>query len=288
MVYSFFRVENDMTGTYNRIPKNWTLIFFFAVALAVHVAILGLPVKTGGPSRLQQIMSVRLIPSKTFTAPVSHGKPTVTSQPEAPLYERSKQPSRPVASAKPHRVPKTRVPPETQKRKTQVKQPKQVTASASLEDHTGSDQPNENQPPVDKPSLQPGTDRSDVSASDAMDSFETASIADAVKNGGADGRESLENNQGTVTYARPRYKHNPPPRYPRIAKRRGYEGRTVLQVEVFETGEVGTIVISQSSGFDVLDQAALKSVKHWTFVPGTENGKPVRQWVAVPVRFDLK
>ena len=91
-----------------------------------------------------------------------------------------------------------------------------------------------------------------------------------------------------TTYAKPEYKENAPPDYPRMAMRRGYEGRTRLNVQVLDTGRVGRIEIAASSGFDILDDAALKAVKHWRFVPGTVNGKRSTQWVIVPVRFDLQ
>jgi len=94
--------------------------------------------------------------------------------------------------------------------------------------------------------------------------------------------------QEGVVSARPRYEENPPPPYPRVARRRGYEGGTLLRVEVLETGNVGGIEIATSSGFDVLDEAAVRAVKDWHFVPATKNGKRVRQWVVVPIRFSLK
>lgn len=94
--------------------------------------------------------------------------------------------------------------------------------------------------------------------------------------------------EGIITYATPKYKENPRPHYPNIARRRGYEGRTLLRVEVLENGRVGRIEIATSSGFDVLDRGALASVRDWTFVPGTENGKNMRQWVMVPVKFSLR
>lgn len=91
-----------------------------------------------------------------------------------------------------------------------------------------------------------------------------------------------------IVYARPRYKENPPPHYPEIARRRGYEGVTLLRVEVLENGKVARAKIEASSGYAVLDKAALKSVKAWTFVPGSRGGKNMRQWVKVPVRFVLE
>ena len=94
--------------------------------------------------------------------------------------------------------------------------------------------------------------------------------------------------EGMITYATPKYKENPGPHYPNVARKRGYEGRTLLRVEVLASGKVGRIRIATSSGFDVLDQAALASVRDWTFVPGTQNGKNTKQWVMVPIKFSLR
>ena len=97
-----------------------------------------------------------------------------------------------------------------------------------------------------------------------------------------------ESGQGGIVYARPKYKENPLPHYPKVAKRRGYEGRTLLMVKVLENGRPGEIEIKESSGFKVLDTAALHSVRGWTFVPGTINGEKTQQWIKVPIRFVLK
>ena len=91
-----------------------------------------------------------------------------------------------------------------------------------------------------------------------------------------------------IVYARPKYKENPLPHYPKVARRRGYEGQALLRVEVLESGRVGQIKVMTSSGYEVLDKAALKSVKGWIFVPGTKSGMKIDQWVMVPVRFSLK
>lgn len=97
-----------------------------------------------------------------------------------------------------------------------------------------------------------------------------------------------EPRKSVITYARPEYKKNPSPSYPGIARRRGYQGRTNLKVEVMKSGRVGRIKVATSSGFDVLDKAALEAVKGWRFIPGTRNGNRARQWVVVPVRFRLQ
>lgn len=94
--------------------------------------------------------------------------------------------------------------------------------------------------------------------------------------------------KANIVYARPMYKENPAPHYPEVARRRGYEGKTLLKVKVLENGKAGEIEIVESSGFKVLDTAALRSVRGWTFVPGTINGKRTEQWIRVPIRFVLK
>jgi len=104
---------------------------------------------------------------------------------------------------------------------------------------------------------------------------------------GSTGGSRNELGPGATTYAMPEYEKNRPPDYPRLARRRGYEGQTRLNVEVLKTGKVGRIEIAASSGFDLLDEAALDAVKGWRFVPGTRDGERISQWVVVPVRFRL-
>jgi protein TonB len=88
--------------------------------------------------------------------------------------------------------------------------------------------------------------------------------------------------------ARPDYGINPKPPYPLIARRIGAQGVVVLRVFVHLDGTVGDVSVSQSSGFTVLDESALKTVReHWRFLPARLNGHPVESWVEVPIRFVL-
>jgi len=81
--------------------------------------------------------------------------------------------------------------------------------------------------------------------------------------------------------------HNNPPRYPHAARRRGLEGRVVLHVEVLAAGSCGHIELLQSSGHEILDEAAIKAVKHWRFVPARHLGFAVSSWLNIPIRFEL-
>jgi protein TonB len=86
----------------------------------------------------------------------------------------------------------------------------------------------------------------------------------------------------------PLLEENPPPVYPRSARRRGYQGSVVLKVLVGANGSVEEAQIDQSCGYDILDRTALSAVRGWQFRPGVRDGKKIKMWVKVPVRFKLK
>lgn len=88
--------------------------------------------------------------------------------------------------------------------------------------------------------------------------------------------------------ARPIYRSNPSPKYPRVARIRGYQGNVLLNVLVNKEGKVHDLKIFKSSGYPLLDKAAISSVKHWLFEPGMMGNEKVDMWVRVPIRFELK
>jgi protein TonB len=100
--------------------------------------------------------------------------------------------------------------------------------------------------------------------------------------------ESNPDRSGDSVLAIPRHEGNPKPPYPAIARRRGYEGTVRLKVEVLASGKVEKIWIKESSGYEILDRSALKTVKDWSFIPARFGGIPVKSTVIVPVTFQLK
>ena len=92
----------------------------------------------------------------------------------------------------------------------------------------------------------------------------------------------------TMIEARPLYRINPPPKYPAMARRRGYTGQVVLDVLVGQNGSVVELRVFTSSGYDILDNAAVAAVKTWLFEPGLKGSKKAEMWVRVPIRFELK
>jgi protein TonB len=87
--------------------------------------------------------------------------------------------------------------------------------------------------------------------------------------------------------ARPIYRKNPSPQYPGLARRRGYQGTVVLEVLVDERGRVGGLRVFTSSGYAILDRAAVAAVENWLFEPGIREGEEVAMWVKIPIRFEL-
>lgn len=84
------------------------------------------------------------------------------------------------------------------------------------------------------------------------------------------------------------YLNNPPPSYPMTARRMGWQGKVVLNVEVLASGLPGQIKVHQSSGHDVLDSAAMRAVSGWRFVAARQGGQAVTKWFLVPIPFILK
>ena len=88
--------------------------------------------------------------------------------------------------------------------------------------------------------------------------------------------------------ARPRHRDNPPPKYPEAARRNGEQGVVLIRVLVDAEGRPGQVSLKQSSGFPLLDAAALEAVRQWTFEPARAGGLPVASRVDLPVRFALR
>ncbi|MFH1029103.1 MAG: energy transducer TonB, partial [Pseudomonadota bacterium] len=72
--------------------------------------------------------------------------------------------------------------------------------------------------------------------------------------------------------------------YPRIARRMGWSGRVVLAFVVAEDGSVRSIQVRESSGYSVLDNSAMETVKRVAPFPRP----PVAAEIVMPVQFQLQ
>lgn len=62
----------------------------------------------------------------------------------------------------------------------------------------------------------------------------------------------------------------------------------MLKVKVTALGRVESISVKQTSGVDVLDEAAIKAVRGWDFEPARIGSKAVDSEVDVPFNFTLR
>lgn len=86
----------------------------------------------------------------------------------------------------------------------------------------------------------------------------------------------------------PRLLHAPAPEYPRSSRRRGEEGEVVCRIAVALDGGVESVALERSSGFPLLDSAALRALSAWRFEPAQRAGRPVAGALSHRVVFELR
>jgi protein TonB len=84
------------------------------------------------------------------------------------------------------------------------------------------------------------------------------------------------------------YLNNPAPIYPEVAMDMGWEGKVLMKVHVLASGKPDNVSVIKSSGREVLDDEAVRTVKQWTFVPAMRGTTPIDGWVTVPISFNLQ
>jgi len=83
------------------------------------------------------------------------------------------------------------------------------------------------------------------------------------------------------------YLNNPAPSYPPAAQRQRLQGKVILKIHVLASGQPDNVTVAKSSGYDILDDAAVKAVTGWVFDPAKRGQTAVDGWVNVPINFKL-
>lgn len=80
------------------------------------------------------------------------------------------------------------------------------------------------------------------------------------------------------------------PDYPEQARQSGWEGTVVLSIQILPNGRPGNVSVYRSSGYDVLDDAAVAAVRQWRFIPAKErdSGQSIACHTTMPVVFKLR
>jgi len=92
---------------------------------------------------------------------------------------------------------------------------------------------------------------------------------------------------GALNENSPDYLRNPAPVYPLFAREKGWEGLVLLRAIIGKAGNVEELSVEQSSGYSILDQSALKTVKTWQFKPAQLAQFKFSSTIKIPVRFLL-
>lgn len=66
----------------------------------------------------------------------------------------------------------------------------------------------------------------------------------------------------------PRKPHQPLPAYPWICRKRGQEGVVAILIRTNNEGKAIYTKVQRSSGYDLLDEAALKAIQNWILAEG--------------------
>jgi TonB family protein len=77
-------------------------------------------------------------------------------------------------------------------------------------------------------------------------------------------------------------------RYPPVLREAGIGGTAVLWVFIDAEGAVGNTRVAQSSGHDLLDEAARAVMSELTFTPARNRGEPVAVWIQLPITFTAR
>jgi protein TonB len=81
---------------------------------------------------------------------------------------------------------------------------------------------------------------------------------------------------------------NPPPGYPASALRQGWEGEVHVYALIGADGRVQSTSVEKTSGYPILDQAALDAVESWRFQSIPDDVGPAERPVSIPVQFRLR
>ena len=83
-------------------------------------------------------------------------------------------------------------------------------------------------------------------------------------------------------------KKNPHPPYPMIARKEGWQGKLILNVFVNKNGKVKNVELLKSSGYKILDNVSLQTIKTWSFKPAQLGKRYVEDNIKIPLRFVLE
>jgi len=101
-----------------------------------------------------------------------------------------------------------------------------------------------------------------------------------------DGKAAEHNGEAGITW--PVVIDRTPPAYPRTARENNWEGSVLLDALILPDGTVGDLRVERSSGYGLLDAAALEAVKDWRYQPALKGNTPVACRIKINIQFVLE
>ncbi|WP_251440000.1 energy transducer TonB [Veillonella intestinalis] len=137
---------------------------------------------------------------------------------------------------------------------------------------------------------QNGYDRAGVESTLGGDAVDNGSGGSAgFESGNQPGIQGEENGEVVdTTFYRPVPTYTPKPRYPRAARNKGVRGSVGVGLTIGADGSVESAWVVDSSGSELLDQAAVDAVNSWRFEPARRGNEPVSTTTSVNVEFQLR
>ena len=81
---------------------------------------------------------------------------------------------------------------------------------------------------------------------------------------------------------------NAPPEYPAVALRSGWQGTALVRLTIEADGTISRATLEWSSGWRLLDEAAVTAASSWQYSPRLEGGVAIASTIVQPVEFLLR
>ncbi|MEJ2542945.1 MAG: energy transducer TonB [Calditrichaceae bacterium] len=75
--------------------------------------------------------------------------------------------------------------------------------------------------------------------------------------------------------------------YPHSAQVNNHAGKVYLILKINKLGKVESVILDKSSGYGILDESAIASVKQFKYKPAELNGQPIDFYLKQTVDYDL-
>lgn len=100
--------------------------------------------------------------------------------------------------------------------------------------------------------------------------------------------DNSEAKEAPASYSPPKpVTGNTAPEYPKLARKRNQQGLVILRCFIDSKGKAAKVELNKSSGHKLLDEAAMKAVKDWNFIPARKNDQPYGEFLLIPIQFNL-